>query len=68
MTTKTFDAVQWMRTKRNKLSQEMAAMNPEERIQYIRERAASTALGRELLEAENVARPRNAADGATRRS
>lgn len=44
MTTKTFDSVKLMRELRDKLSQEMEHMTPEERVQYIRRRAASTGL------------------------
>ena len=55
MTTKTFDAVKLMRELRDKLSQEMANMTPEERVRYIREKAASTALGRIMV--ENESRP-----------
>ena len=50
MTTKTFDAVKLMRELRDRLSQEMEHMAPEERMRYIRDRAASTDLGRKVAE------------------
>ncbi|MBI2190588.1 MAG: hypothetical protein HYU36_01220 [Planctomycetes bacterium] len=50
MTTKTFDAVKLMRQLRDKLSQEMEEMTPEERLHYIRDKAASTALGKTLAQ------------------
>jgi len=52
MTTKTFDAVKLMRELRDKLSQEMEQMTPEERIRYIQERAASTGLAKKLAKEE----------------
>ena len=55
MTTKTFDAVKLMRELRDKLSQEMERMTPEERVRHIRDRAASTALGRTIAEHEGDA-------------
>jgi hypothetical protein len=45
MTTKTFDSVKLMRDLRDKLSQEMAQMTPEERIRFIRNKAASMTRG-----------------------
>jgi len=42
MTTKTFDAVRMMRDLRDHLSQAMEHMAPEERVRYIRDKAAST--------------------------
>lgn len=48
MTTKTFDSVKLMRELRDKLSQEMEHMTAEERVRYIKGRAASTGLGREI--------------------
>jgi hypothetical protein len=45
MTTKTFDSVKLMRELRDKLSQEMEHMTAEERLRYIRGKAASTGLG-----------------------
>lgn len=45
MTTKTFDSVKLMRELRDKLSQEMEHMTPEERIRHIRDRAATTGMG-----------------------
>ena len=48
MTTKTFDAVMVMRELRDNLSQEMEHMTPEERMRYIRDKAASTELGRKV--------------------
>lgn len=50
MTTKRFDAVKLMRELRDRLSQEMEHMTPEDRVRYIRDRAASTGLGRKLAE------------------
>ena len=44
MTTKTFDSVKLMRTLRDKLSREMENMTAEERLRYIRAKAASTGL------------------------
>jgi len=44
MTTKTFDAVELMRQLRDKLSNAMERLTPEERVRYIRDRAASTNL------------------------
>lgn len=48
MKKKTFDAVKLMRQLRDKLSQEMDGMPPEERLRYIRDKAASTTLGKTL--------------------
>lgn len=48
MKTKTFDSVRLMRELRDKLSQEMEHMAPEERMRHIRDRAALTELGREV--------------------
>lgn len=48
MTKKTFDSVKLMRELQAKLSLEMEQMTPGERIRYIRDKAASTALGRTL--------------------
>ena len=48
MKTKAFDAVELMRNLRDALSREMEQMTPEERIRYIRQRAASTALGKRI--------------------
>ena len=45
---KTFDAVGMMRALRDNLSQEMEQMRPEERIRYIRDKAASTDLERKI--------------------
>jgi uncharacterized protein YbcC (UPF0753/DUF2309 family) len=50
MTTKTFDSVKLMRELRDNLSQEMEHMTAEERLRYIREKAASTGLGRKMAE------------------
>lgn len=50
MTTKTFDAVKLMRDLRDKLSQEMEGMTPEERVLYIQAKAATTALGRAMAQ------------------
>ena len=55
MTTKTFDSVKLMRELRAKLSEAMDQMTPEERLRYIREKAASTNLGRSLAEDEESA-------------
>ncbi len=49
MTTKTFDAVSMMRGLRDALNQEMETMTPEERLQFIRQRALSTDTGRSLM-------------------
>ena len=57
MTTKTFDAVKLMRELRDKLSQEMERMTREERVRYIRDRAASTALGQRMAKHEGNAPP-----------
>jgi hypothetical protein len=63
MTTKTFDAVKLMRELRDKLSQEMGGMTPEERLRYIRDKAASTALGRAIAQDKStVAQQTDAAD------
>lgn len=63
MKTKTFDAVKLMRELRDKLSQEMDKMTPAERLRYIRDRAASTALGRTIAQDESKAgQPADAAD------
>lgn len=63
MKTKTFDSVKLMRELRDKLSQEMEQMTPEERVRYIRRRAASTALGRSIAEGqEEAGQPADAAD------
>ncbi len=50
MKTKTFDAVKLMRELRDRLSQEMERMTPEERVRYISEKAASTDLAKCLAE------------------
>ena len=55
MTTKTFDAVKLMRELRDRLSQEMEQMTLEERLRYIRDRAASTGLGKKIAEEEGDA-------------
>ena len=55
MTTKTFDSVKLMRELRDKLSQEMEHMTAEERLRYIRGKAASTGLGRKMGEDERDA-------------
>ncbi|MFQ5600049.1 MAG: hypothetical protein ACE5G2_05800 [Candidatus Krumholzibacteriia bacterium] len=59
---KTFDAVKLMRELRDKLSQEMEEMTPEERMRYIREKAASTALGKTIAQDKNKAAQADAAD------
>jgi hypothetical protein len=46
MTTKTFDAVRLMRDLRDKLSREMEHLTAEARMKHIRDRAASTNLGK----------------------
>ncbi|MBI4862955.1 MAG: hypothetical protein HY815_22235 [Candidatus Riflebacteria bacterium] len=46
MTAKTFDAVELMRELRDKLSQDMEGMTPQERLRFIRDKAAGQALGR----------------------
>lgn len=50
MTSKTIDAVKLMRELRDKLSREMEEMKPAERICYIRDKAASTTLGKSIAE------------------
>ena len=55
MRTKTFDAVKLMRELRDSLSQEMEQMTPEERLRYIRDRAASTGLGSRIAKDEGDA-------------
>lgn len=55
MRTKTFDAVKLMRQLRDKLSQEMEGMTPEERMRYIREKAAFTSLGRTIAQDNRLA-------------
>ncbi len=63
MTTKTFDAVKLMRELRDKLSQEMERMTPEERLRYVRARAASTSLGKAITQVKNdAAQQADAAD------
>jgi hypothetical protein len=63
MKTKTFDAVKLMRELRDRLSQEMERMTPEERIRYISEKASSTGLARKLAEDDkNAAQQADAAD------
>ena len=54
MKTKTFDAVKLMRELRDRLCQEMDGMTPTERLRYIRDRAASTALGRTIAQDESM--------------
>lgn len=66
MKTKTFDAVKLMRELRDKLSREMDRMTSAERLRYIRDKAASTALGRTIAEDESEARQQ--ADAADRPS
>lgn len=66
MKTKTFDAVKLMRELRDRLSQDMEHMTPEERVEYIRGKAASTALGRSI--AEGAADSAQQADAADRPS
>ena len=64
MTTKTFDAVKLMRELRDKLSQEMERMTPAERVRYIRDKAASTALGKSIAQGrKSAAQQADAADG-----
>lgn len=55
MTTKTFDAVAMMRKLRSQLSQEMEHMPPGERIRFVRDKAASSALGKKLETAQGDA-------------
>lgn len=63
MTKKTLDAVKLMRELRNRLSQEMQGMTPEERMRHVRDRAATTQLGRKLREhSEGAAQQGDAAD------
>ena len=44
MKTKTFDAAKLMRELRDKLSEDMARMTPDERIRFIQQRAAAMGL------------------------
>jgi hypothetical protein len=68
MRTKTFDAVKLMRDLRDKLSKDMEHMTAEERMRYIRGKAASTRLGREIGEDKgDSAGQADAADDASRR-
>ncbi len=53
MTAKTFDAVKMMRQLRDELSREMEGMTPQERVRFIRDKAASTALGRTIAQQES---------------
>lgn len=63
MTTKTFDAVKLMRELRDRLSQEMERMTPEQRVRYISEKAASTDLAKQLAENDKgAAQQADAAD------
>ncbi len=63
MRTKTFDAVKLMRELRDRLSQEMERMTPEERVRYISEKAASTDLAKKLAEdGKDAAQQADAAD------
>jgi hypothetical protein len=63
MRTKTFDAVKLMRELRDRLSQEMERMTPEERVRYISEKAASTGLAKKLAEDDKgAAQQADAAD------
>ena len=63
MTTKTFDSVKLMRELRAKISQEMEHMTPKERIRYIQDKAASTAIGRTLVgQTGDAAQQADAAD------
>ena len=55
MTTKIFDAVKLMRDLRAKLSREMEGMSPQERMRCIREKAASTPLGKAIAQGETMA-------------
>ena len=52
MKAKTFDAVKLMRELRDKLSQELESMTPEERLRHIREKAAASGLASRFPEAE----------------
>ena len=63
MRTKTFDAVKLMRELRDKLSQEMERMTPEERTRYISEKAASTDLAKKLAEDDKHAAQQAGAAG-----
>ncbi|MBN2491382.1 MAG: hypothetical protein JXQ29_11095 [Planctomycetes bacterium] len=64
MTTKAFDAVKLMRELRDRLSQEMEHMTPEERVRYISAEAASTGLAKKFTEDDEDAAQQ--ADGANR--
>lgn len=50
MKVKTFDAVKLMRELRNKLSEDMEDMTSEERVRYIQNKAASTPLGKAMVQ------------------
>jgi hypothetical protein len=64
MKTKTFDAVKLMRELRDRRSQEMEHMTPEERIRYISEKTSSTDLAKKLAgDGENAALRADSADG-----
>ncbi|MFQ5504957.1 MAG: hypothetical protein ACE5F1_09210 [Planctomycetota bacterium] len=57
MATKTLDSVKLMPELRDKLSKEMEQMTPEERLRFIRGRAASTALGKAIARDEDEGTP-----------
>lgn len=68
MKTKTFDAVKLMRELRDRLSEEMERMTPEERVRYISEKAAATGLAKKLAKDDkDTAQQADAADDASRR-
>ncbi|MBI4879746.1 MAG: hypothetical protein HY812_08825 [Planctomycetes bacterium] len=57
MTTKTFDSVKLMRELRDQLGREMEHMTPDERLRYIREKAAATVLGMRMSGSGEEAQP-----------
>ncbi len=63
MKKKRFDAVKLMRELREKLSQKMAKMTPQERVRFIRDQALSTAFGRAIARGQAKARKRVEAPG-----
>lgn len=50
MTTKIFDAVKMMRELRDRLSDNLAEMDPADRQHYVREKAASYDIGRRCIQ------------------
>lgn len=68
MKTKTFNSVKLMRKLRDQMSDEMAGMSPEERLRFIRERAARSPFVARLARVQRNAAPQgDATDDAPRR-